>query len=111
VLVLGGVLVLALSTLKVKPIHCVRGLKSSLVIGQKAKIGLNPFTPRGRADLKNECVTQKMHGLTWHELVELGAPKMEGQFLALGPMPYFNYIYITKYNFFQRTRLLDYVEI
>jgi hypothetical protein len=29
---------------------CVRGLKSSLVIAQKAQIGPNPFTPRGRAD-------------------------------------------------------------
>jgi len=29
---------------------------------------------------------QKVHGLTWPELVELGAPKMAGQFLALGPM-------------------------
>jgi hypothetical protein len=31
-------------------IRCVRGLKSSLVIGQKAQIGPKPFTPRGRAD-------------------------------------------------------------
>jgi hypothetical protein len=29
------------------PIRYVRGLKSSLVIGQKAQIGPNPFTPRG----------------------------------------------------------------
>jgi hypothetical protein len=33
------------------PIRCVRGLKSSFVIGQKAQIGPNPFTPRGLADL------------------------------------------------------------
>ena len=33
------------------PIRCVRGLKSSLVIGQKAQINPNPFTPRGRANL------------------------------------------------------------
>jgi hypothetical protein len=32
-------------------IRCVRGLKSSLVIGQKVQIGPNPFTPRSRADL------------------------------------------------------------
>jgi hypothetical protein len=32
---------------------------------------------------------QKMHGLTWLELVELGAPKMEGQFLAYEPMSHF----------------------
>jgi hypothetical protein len=31
-------------------IRCLGGLKSSLVIGQKAQIGPNPFTPRGRAD-------------------------------------------------------------
>jgi hypothetical protein len=37
--------------LEVGPIRCVRGLKSSLLIGQKAQIGLNPFTPRGHADL------------------------------------------------------------
>jgi hypothetical protein len=37
--------------LEAGPIHCVRGLKSSLVIGQKAQIGANPFTPRGRANL------------------------------------------------------------
>ena len=52
------------------------------MIGQKAEIGPNPFTPRGRADLvvwvfklKNVCYDTA-------ELVELGAPKMEGQFLA-----------------------------
>jgi hypothetical protein len=37
--------------LEARPIRCVRGLKSTLVIGQKAHIGPNPFTPRGRADL------------------------------------------------------------
>jgi hypothetical protein len=37
--------------LEAKPIRCVRGLKSSLVIGQRAEIGLNPFTPRGQANL------------------------------------------------------------
>ena len=37
--------------LEAGPIRCVRGLKSSLVIGQKVEIGPNPFTPRGRADL------------------------------------------------------------
>jgi hypothetical protein len=29
---------------------------------------------------------KKMHGLIWPKLIELGAPKMEGQFLTLGPM-------------------------
>jgi hypothetical protein len=33
------------------PIRCVSGLISSLVIGRKPQIGLNPCTPRGRADL------------------------------------------------------------
>jgi hypothetical protein len=33
------------------PICCVRGLKSPLVISQKAQIGPNPFTLRGRANL------------------------------------------------------------
>jgi hypothetical protein len=37
--------------LEAGPIHSVRGLKSSLVIGQKVEIGPNPFTPRGRANL------------------------------------------------------------
>jgi hypothetical protein len=63
--------------LEAGPIRCVRGLKSSLVIGQKAQIGPNPFTPRGRANL-----VVWFFKLTRPELVELGAPKMEGQFLA-----------------------------
>jgi hypothetical protein len=37
--------------LEAGPICCVRGLKSSLVIDQKAQIGPNPFTPKGHADL------------------------------------------------------------
>ena len=37
--------------LKAGPNRCVRGLKFSLVIGQKAQIGPNSFTPRGRGDL------------------------------------------------------------
>ena len=37
--------------LEARPVRCVRGLKSSLLIDQKAQIGPNPFTPRGRADL------------------------------------------------------------
>jgi len=37
--------------LEAGPIRCVRGFKSSLVIGQKIQIGPKPFTPRGRADL------------------------------------------------------------
>jgi hypothetical protein len=34
------------------PIHFIRGLKFSLMIGQKAQIGPNRFTPRGRANLE-----------------------------------------------------------
>jgi hypothetical protein len=76
--------------LKAGPICCVRGLKSSLVIGQKAQIGPNPFTPRGRADLVVWIFSiKKLYVMTWPELVELGAPKMEGQFLASGPMSCF----------------------
>jgi hypothetical protein len=38
--------------LEAGPIRCVRrGLESSLVIGQKAEFGPDPFTPRGQADL------------------------------------------------------------
>jgi hypothetical protein len=49
--------------LQTGPICCVRGLKSSLVIGQEAQIGPNLFTPRGLVQfsgiiffkLKNVC--------------------------------------------------------
>jgi len=37
--------------LEAGPIRCIRGLKSSLAIGQMGEIGSNPFTPRGWADL------------------------------------------------------------
>jgi hypothetical protein len=37
--------------LEAGPIRCLKGLKSSLVIGQKVEIDPNPFTPRGRGDL------------------------------------------------------------
>jgi hypothetical protein len=37
--------------LEAGPIRCLKGLKISLVIGQKAQIGPNPFTLRGHADL------------------------------------------------------------
>jgi hypothetical protein len=47
---LGSTLRAALH-LEAGPIRCVRGLTSSLVIGQKAQICPNPFTPRGRANL------------------------------------------------------------
>jgi hypothetical protein len=47
----GLELIRAALHLEAGPSCCVRGLKSSLVIGQKAQIGPNPFTPRGWADL------------------------------------------------------------
>jgi hypothetical protein len=67
--------------LEVGPIRSVRGLKSSL-IGQKAQIGPNPFTPRGGADSVVWNFQSKTYVMTRPELVELGAPKMEGQFSA-----------------------------
>jgi hypothetical protein len=50
---LGRTLALLRAALHIEAgqIRCVRGLKSSLVIGQKAQIGPNPFTPRGQAEL------------------------------------------------------------
>jgi hypothetical protein len=51
ILAVVDVILRAALHLEAGPIRCVRGLKSSLVIGQKAQIGPNPFTPRGRADL------------------------------------------------------------
>jgi hypothetical protein len=45
------IVVMAALHLEAGPIRCVRGLKSSFVIGQKAEIDPNPFTPRGRVDL------------------------------------------------------------
>jgi hypothetical protein len=33
-----------------------------------------------------EIYNKKIHGLTWPKFIELGAPKMEAQFLASGPM-------------------------
>jgi len=64
--------------LEAGPIRCVRGLRSLLVIGQKDQIGPNPFTPRGWADLVVWFFYWKMYVMTQPELVELGAPKMEG---------------------------------
>jgi hypothetical protein len=50
-LIFNALTIRAALHLEAGPIRCVRRLKSSLVIGQKAQIGPNPFTPRGRADL------------------------------------------------------------
>jgi len=46
----GGVVRAALH-LEAGPIRCVSGFESSLVIGQKAQLGSNLFTPTWRADL------------------------------------------------------------
>ena len=67
--------------LKSGSICSVRGLKSSLAIGQKAQIGPNSFVPRGWANVV-VLVIEKMYVITRPELVELGAPKMKGQFLT-----------------------------
>jgi hypothetical protein len=50
--------------------------------------------------------------MTRPELVELAAPKMEGQFLASRPMSYFTKkISKIKYDFFSELDPLDYVKI
>jgi hypothetical protein len=48
-------------------------------------------------------LNRKMHGLRWPKLVELGASKMEGQFLALGQCQ-ISIIFLDKIEFFQRTK-------
>jgi hypothetical protein len=52
------------------------------VIGQKAEIGPNPFTPRAGPIWWYDFFNKKMDGLTRPKLIKMGAPKMEGQFLA-----------------------------
>jgi hypothetical protein len=52
--------------LEAGPIRCVRGLKSSFVIGQKVQISFNPFTLRGRADLVVWIFLIKIFML-WHD--------------------------------------------
>jgi hypothetical protein len=50
--------------------------------------------------------------MTLSELIELGAPKMKGQFLALRPMSYFiKKTFLNKVWFFSEANPLDYVEI
>jgi hypothetical protein len=58
--------------LEARPICCIRGLKSSLVIGPKAQISPISFTPRGRANLvvcffklKNVCYDTAQALLNW----------------------------------------------
>ena len=52
-----------------------------------------------------------MHGLTWSELVELGAPKTEGQFLTSGPMSNFSIFLKQNMIFLNELDPLDYVKI
>jgi hypothetical protein len=89
-----------------RPICCVRGLKSSLVIGQKAEICPTLLHLEAGSFRGIIFLIKKMRGLTWPELVELGAPKMEGRFLASGSMLDFNKLFKIKYGFFQRTRVV-----
>jgi hypothetical protein len=52
--------------------------------------------------------------MTWPKLVELGAPKMEGQFFCLGPniifqIFYFEKNFLNKIHIFSKLDPLDYV--
>jgi hypothetical protein len=67
--------------LEVGPNRCVSRLKSSLVIRQKAQIGLNPLHLEAMPICWYDFFNKKMYVMTRPELVELGAPKMDGQFL------------------------------
>jgi hypothetical protein len=58
--------------LEAGPIHCVRGLKSSLVIGR------TPLHLEAGPIWWYDFFNWKMYVMTWPELVDLGAPKMEG---------------------------------
>jgi hypothetical protein len=60
-----------------------------------------------------EFFNKKRQVLTWLELGELGAPKMEGQFLASGPMSDLNKktIFIKKIFFSSKPNPLDSAEI
>jgi hypothetical protein len=72
--------------LQARPIRCLRSLKSSLVIGQNVESGPTPLHLEVGLIWWYAFFDQKMHGLTWPELVKLGAPKVEGQSLALEPI-------------------------
>ncbi len=89
------------------------GLKSSLVIGQKAQIGPNPFTPRGRADLvvwfcrlKNVCYDTARARANWvHPKWKAGSwPR--GQLCHISLIKY-SWI---KYDILSELHPLDYVE-
>jgi len=70
------------------PIFCIKGQKSSLVIGQ-SEINPNPLHLEVGQILWNEFYIKQKHDLIWPKLVELGAPKMGGQFLDSRPMSNF----------------------
>lgn len=91
------------------PIACVRGLKSTLLIDPIVEINLDPFTSNLEADFSKQFFKSKRQGLTWSQLEELGAPRMEDGFVALSPMSYFIKKTIFGYNifFFSRSTPLD----
>jgi hypothetical protein len=66
--------------LEAGPIHCVRGLKSSLMIGQKVQKSVpTPLHLEVGPIWWYDFSNQRMYLMTRPELVESGAPKMEGQ--------------------------------
>jgi hypothetical protein len=99
--------------IEAKPIRCVRGLKSSLVIGQKAQIGPNSFTPIGWANLvvwffKLENVFYDTTQARW-----IGCTQHGGPILSLETNVIFHQQNLLKSSlmFFSELDPLDYVEI
>jgi hypothetical protein len=100
--------------LEAGPIRCVRGLKSSLVIGQKAQISPNPFTPRGQANLVVWFFLLKKCML-WHSPSSLNwvHPKWRANSWSRGhchislKKPFFNKVWFV----FSKLDPLDYVKI
>jgi hypothetical protein len=60
-------------------IHCVRGLKSSL-LWSKVHIGPNPLHLEVVLIWWYDIFNRKKYVMTQPELIELGAPKVEGQY-------------------------------
>jgi len=77
--------------LEVGSICCVRGTKSSLVIGQKVENHSESFYTKCRDQFGGiDFFIQKKHDVTRPELNELGAPRMRRSFWASWPMSDFN---------------------
>jgi hypothetical protein len=88
----------AASHLEVGPFRCVKGLKSSLVIGQKDEIDPNPFTPRGRPNLVVWIFWSKY---AWSDMARA---RWIGCTQNGGPMSDFNKeFFLIRHGFFQRT--------